>query len=118
MRHEAHHRQAKSRRSRAALLLTCSMLLVPVAAARDAGAAKPATSSTATVPSCADLTWTKCSRKLKGLGFTNYERSIDPYNNCLCGPAGVWRIIDDHGERIEGLTIPKDAHFLVQTNPD
>ena len=123
MRHDAHAHRNR-RRARLTALLACALLAVPAAAAPDAGAAKrkpvriATTTTTATVPSCAGLTWTSCARKLRKRGFSNFERAIDPYNNCGCGAAGVWRIVDDRGERIEGLTIPKGAHFLVQTNPD
>ena len=125
MRHDAHPR-LNHRRARLTALLACAALVVPAAAAPDAGAAKARSkpvriatvSTTATVPSCAGLTWASCSRKLRRRGFSNFERAIDPYDNCGCGAAGVWRIIDDRGERIEGLTIAKSAHFLVQTNPD
>ena len=123
MRHDAHS-AARRRRVRLTALLACAALAVPAAAAPEAGAKrKPPptttpTSTTATVPSCAGLTWTTCSQQLTKLGFTNFERALDPYNNCVCGAGGVWRIIDDRGERIEGLTVEKTAHFLVQTNPD
>ncbi|MDP8942598.1 MAG: hypothetical protein M3N16_00510 [Actinomycetota bacterium] len=70
------------------------------------------------VPSCSGLDWTACEDTVRRAGFTNYERAIDPYDNCGCGPGGTWRIIDDFGQRIEGLTIAKDAHIIIETNPD
>ena len=117
MRHDAHP-HSHHRRIRLAALLACAALAVPATATPDAGAAKPSSSTTATVPSCDGLAWKTCSRKLRNLGFSSFERAIDPYDNCGCGPAGVWRIIDDRGERIEGLTIETSAHFWVETNPD
>ena len=102
--------------------LAASALAVPAAPA-EARKAKPRvvknTAATAVVPSCADLTWKRCDRKLRGLGFTSFDRAIDPYNNCpTCSASEVFGIIDDFGVRIEGWTIPTGAHFIVLTNPD
>ena len=91
------------------------------AQAAEASPDQPSTDSDsafAVVPSCWGLDWKACKEKVRQAGFTNYTHGINPYDNCTCGPGGTWRIIDDFGEQLEGLTLAKGAHIIIETNPD